>query len=341
MSYLFLELKYARMVGPRLLLWKVKKNSPFHGNARCPICLDSATSKSKCRFHVTEHDGMVFCSCFNCGYKNSLANYMKVNQPDLYHEFVFEKYRIEGKEDSGPIIKIQHEEPVKTPSKRLKHFLLPRVSELPETHFCAEYVRSRRIPEYEFYYADKFFEFAREFKEDISSDVKDGPRLVIPFFDKSGNIYAFQGRDLTNKSSLKYITISVDKKVPKIFGLDRLDKKEHVNIVEGPIDSLFLPNCIASVNASLIATARKIEPVINKSQVTLIFDNEPRNRVIVGHYEEAVKLGYKIVIWPGAVDGIKDINDMYKAGINVLSVVNKNTFSGLIAQLELNKWKKI
>jgi hypothetical protein len=264
---------------------------------------------------------------------------MKDHQPDLHQEFVFEKYRVDGKEGSEPLITSR--EPTKTPSKQLKEFLLPRVSELPENHFCAEYVRSRRIPNYEFYYADKFFEFAREFKEDISKEIKDGPRLVIPFFDKSGAIYAFQGRDLTNKSAVKYITISVDKKVPKIFGLDRLNRKVDVNIVEGPIDSLFLPNCLASVNASLIATARKLEPVINKSQVTLIYDNEARNKVIVEHYKEAVKLGYKIVIWPSKVDGLKDINDMHKAGFDVMSIVNKNTFSGLIAQLELNKWKKI
>jgi hypothetical protein len=91
----------------------------------------------------------------------------------------------------------------------------------------------------------------------------------------------------------------------------------------------------------LIATATKLEKVINKSQVTIVYDNEPRNKVIVDHYTDAVKLGYKIVIWPPKVSNYKDINDMSKAGIDVLAVIQKNTFSGLIAQLELNKWKKV
>ena len=341
MSILYIELKYARMVGPRLLLWRVKKDSPFHGNARCPVCGDSAQSKTKTRFHITEHDGMVFCSCFNCDYKNSLTNFLKAHHPDLHSELVFEKYRVTG--DSAPLI-IGSGEPLKSVVKptesALKRLALPRVSDLPETHFCTEYVKARQLPTYEFYYAEKFLEFSKQYNPDVG-DTTDGPRLVIPFFDKDGNIYAFQGRDLTGKSSLKYITITVDKRVPKIFGLNRLDKNSELLIVEGPIDSLFLPNCIASVNASLISTAKKVSPLINKSQVTLIYDNESRNKIIVGHYKEAVSLGYKIVIWPQSVSAYKDINDMVKANVDVLRVIKNNTFSGLMAQIELNKWKKV
>jgi hypothetical protein len=52
----------------------------------------------------------------------------------------------------------------------------------------------------------------------------------------------------------------------------------------------------------------------------------------------ACKLNEHVVIWPKGYP--KDINDMVTAGIDVVNVVKQRTFQGLMAELELEAWKK-
>jgi hypothetical protein len=214
------------------------------------------------------------------------------------------------------------------------------VSELDLDHPLRRYVASRQLPQYPFLYAPRFYEFSSKYNEDFKQYKTDEPRLVIPFFDRGGNVYAYQGRDLNGKSNQKYITVIIDKKTPKIFGIGCVDFKKPITIVEGPLDSLFLKNSLASVNASLVSTAVKLKSVININQITLAYDNEPRNVQITKMYHDAIKLGYNIVIWPKEVDGIKDINEMVIKGFDPTKIISQNTYSGLSAQLQLQKWKK-
>ena len=351
MSFLFLEIKYAKMVGVGLERWKVKKEHPFHGNSRCPVCGDSAKSKSLCRFHIKQADDTLFVRCFNCDYSVHLTEFLKVYHPGLFSEFIFERYRIDGKENT-PIIttpKVAFDDailiPTRKPVDQLVSLDLPFISDLPETHPVARYVASRKLPTYPFQLASKFYEFASQYNEELKEShekiAKDEPRLIIPFFDRQGNVFAFQGRDLLGKSAQKYITIIINKKIPKIFGIDRIDFKKPIQIVEGPIDSLFLNNCLASVNASLVSTAEKLKTVINKNLVTLIYDAEPRNKEICKMYQTAISAGYRVVIWPSGHGEKVDINDLVKLGIDPQKIIDQNTYSGLSAQIHFDRWKKI
>lgn len=343
MSFLFLEIKYARMVGQSIERWKIKKENPFHGNGRCPVCNDSASNKSKTRFHIIQHDDTLFAKCFNCDYSTNLMGFMKTYHPALFQEFLFERYRIDGKENS-PVITSKPiiQEPIKTIPDRLFILDLPLVSDLSKDHPVTLYVASRHLPDYPFMYCEKFYEFSSQFNEDLNKTSRDEPRLIIPFFDRQGNVFAYQGRDLLGKSGQKYITIIINKKIPKIFGIGTVDFKKPIKIVEGPIDSLFLKNCLASVNASLVSTAEKIKTGINKTlDITLVYDNECRNKEIVKMYEAAIKAGYKIVIWPTSTDKKEDINDLVLQGKDVEKIIEKNTYSGLMAQLEFQRWKRI
>lgn len=343
MSHLYLEIKYARIVGQSIDRWKVKKDNPFHGNGRCPVCGDSAVSKSKTRFHITQQSDTLFVKCFNCDYSTNLLGFLKVYHHNLYSELLFEKYRVDGREGT-PVITVKPKPFMEAPEKppeRLFALGLPLVSELPIDHPVRLYVASRKLPDYPFMYCENFYEFSSQFNEDLNKTGRDEPRLIIPFYDKVGNIYAYQGRDLSGKSQQKYITIVIDTKFPKIFGLDRIDFKKPIKIVEGPIDSLFLDNCLASVNASLMSTANKLLIGINKTlDITLVYDNECRNTEILKMYEAAIDAGFKIVIWSTSPDKKEDINDLVLQGKDVEVIINKNTYSGLMARLEFQRWKK-
>ena len=71
-----------------------------------------------------------------------------------------------------------------------------------------------------------------------------------------------------------------------------------------------------------------------------IYDNEPRNIEIVRRIGNTIDSGDSVVIWPNSIDD-KDINDMVMSGLDVQSVIESNTYSGLEAKLKFTTWKKI
>ena len=149
-----------------------------------------------------------------------------------------------------------------------------------------------------------FRSFAADFKKFVEVDLKiekdglkeDDPRLVIPFFNEEKTLVSFQGRAL-GESKLRYITVKLDENNHKVFGLDRVvldDEEKEVYVTEGPIDSMFLENAVATADSNLKSADR----VINKTKLVLVFDNEPRNKDICRMMEQAIEEHYKIVIWP-------------------------------------------
>jgi hypothetical protein len=149
------------------------------------------------------------------------------------------------------------------------------------------------------------------------------------------------GRALANAEyKLRYVTIKTNDSPNKlIYGLDRVDFSKPVKIVEGPIDSLFLSNCLASGDSSLSVTAKNI----SAEEKILIFDNEPRNKEIVKLMKDAINLGHNVVIWPDNIVG-KDINEMVMNGISldeIEAIISNNTFKNIEAQARFVFWKKV
>ena len=54
---------------------------------------------------------------------------------------------------------------------------------------------------------------------------------------------------------------------------------------------MFLKNCLAMGGADLTL---KVEP----SNVTYIFDNEPRNKEIIKRMYDVIEKDYNVVVWP-------------------------------------------
>ena len=71
---------------------------------------------------------------------------------------------------------------------------------------------------------------------------------------------------------------------------------------------MFVDNCLAAAGADLTL---KVEP----SNVTYIFDNEPRNKEIIKRMYDVVEKDYNLVVWPDDIK-YKDINDMIISGMS-------------------------
>jgi hypothetical protein len=260
--------------------------------------------------------------CHNCDKGTTAGKVVELLDSDSYREYVKERF-------VGNIEKVEYNfEPPKFKKRDPKLKDLVPINKLNGDHPALEVLKKRQIPEEHY---DKFF-LCHKFCSwgEVSSN-KDHPRLVIPFYDEEGKVFAAQGRAF-GKEQPKYLTVKFDDK-PKIFGLDRVDFTERVYVVEGPIDSLFLNNCLAVAGSDF----RDLPPC----ETTIIMDNEPRSKEIVNKMEKLINNNYELVIWPDSISQ-KDINDMVLAGQqDIQTTINNNTFSGLEATVKLSAWKRI
>ena len=335
---IIIDSKYLGLLSPRLD--RFKRVRDYLWNFRCPICGDSRRNLSKARGYVYRKKTDLFYKCHNCAQGLYLGNLIKEIDPNLHKEYVMERYTSgeTGKRKSkAPEFKF---EPPKFKSKKtIIH--LPSIGSLPKEHYARVYYEGRMIPNH---FMDKIF-YAEDFKKwaqsvcqvDYSTLMSGEPRLVIPFFDRDNKLIGAQGRAL-RESKIRYVTIKVHENAPKVFGLERWNSKNHTYLVEGPIDSLFLPNCLAMAGGDM-----RDNDFLNKSKTTIIFDNEPRNYEVWNKMKVLLQKGWKVVVWPDSV-ACKDINDMVLASIKesrLVEIINKNTYSGQRGEWEARRWNRL
>ena len=318
-----IDLKYIMLLSPRLDKFKKVRDNLF--NFRCPYCGDSQKHSNKARGYFYRKKNDFFYKCHNCSIGTNLAKVVKYVDSELYRDYVLERYKSDAPKTETP--EFEFEAPKFKKSDPELENLTP-INRLNGDHPARQFVESRQIPkEYydDLYLCAKFFQWSK-----ISSQ-QEHPRLVIPFRDETGEVFAAQGRAF-GKETPKYLTIKFQDK-PKIFGLDRVDFSRRFYVVEGPIDSLFVENCLAVAGADF----RYIPP----GDTTIVLDNEPRSREIIKLMERLIQQNYELVIWPDTITQ-KDINDMVLAGVkDIKTIIDNNTFSGLTAKAKLSAWKRI
>ena len=329
----FVDIKYIGLLSPNLSQFKKKKDGLY--NFRCPYCGDSQKNKLKARGYLIHNKTFFVYKCHNCEKSTDFSNLLKYVNKKLYDDYVFEVYKnkkvyIEtAEEEKFNFVKPQFLKG-DSPLKKLK-----KVSQLSPTHPVKKWVMKRRIESryhYKLFFCSKFFEWVNKIiTNKFPSTLKDHPRLVIPFLDENNKMFAFQGRAF-GKEEPKYYTIKLSDK-NKIYGLDTVSWSKKVYVVEGPLDSLFLDNCIATAQSDL--------RVPKKDNVVLIPDNEPRNREIVRRIEKFIEDEYSVCLFPENIKQ-KDINDMVLSGVNnIQKIIDDNTFTGLEAKVRFRDWRKI
>tara|TARA_B110000285_G_scaffold35418_1_gene38024 strand:+ start:544 stop:1542 length:999 start_codon:yes stop_codon:yes gene_type:complete len=328
----YIDLKFINEISARLA--QFKKKSDYLYNFRCPYCGDSQKSKTKARAYLYRVKNDMFFKCHNCSEGHSLSNFLKYLDPKKYEEYLLERYKGSAPSTAKP----EFDDFV--PHFEEKDFLkgLTKVSELAEDHPVSQYVQKRKIPkEYydKLFISNTFMAFVNECKPNTFPHTRgEHPRLIIPFYDVQGKAFAFQGRAFGNEQP-KYLTIKLDESKQKVYGLDTVNLQDQIYIVEGPIDSMFIDNCLAAGGADLTLQT----PV---EQVTYVFDNEPRNKEIVNRMYDVIDKGYNVVVWPEDLQ-LKDVNDLIISGmtkIQVKNLISKHTYSGLKALTNMTNYRK-
>lgn len=340
---LFIDAKYAQILGSRLRNFKQKND--YLWNYSCPVCGDSSKNKLKARGYIYRAKSDLFCKCHNCGHSTNLGNLIKYVDVQLYDQYVLERYKAgatkhNAHKDVSTLI------PETKPIELLEDDILAplkRLDKLDDSHPAVQYLIKRQIPKDKWhllYFAPKFKTFTNtvtpKFVEPI---VDEHPRMIIPYFTNAGKCFAFQARAYGDEEP-KYYTIKVDETQEKIYGLERIDYGKRILVVEGPIDSLFLPNAVAVSGASFdTPTIRSI-----LTNATIVMDNEPRNKDIVKQLEKYIDLGYSVCMFPDFIKQ-KDINEMIlHSGMTadeIVDLINTNTYTGMEAKLNFSTWRKM
>ena len=328
----YIDVKFVNLISPQLQ--QFKKKSEFLWNFRCPYCGDSQKSRTKARGFVYRKKNDLFYKCHNCGVGTTLGNLIKHIDSKIYKDYIFERYK-KGVKTNNPEPEFKFNVPIFRKKDILKN--LKSISDLSTDHPARRFIQKRLIPSESFsdlYLCESFYKFTNTLiPNKFPSLDGDHPRLLIPFRNEQGEVFAYQGRAFGNEQP-KYITIKLDDDKDKIFGLDRVDKSKPIYVVEGPLDSLFLDNCVAVAGADFSNM---------EGDLIIIYDNEPRNKEINKQIEKTINQGKSVCLWPDNMKW-KDINDMIIAGYSkeqIQEIITDNTFSGAAAQLRFAEWRKI
>jgi len=343
---IYIDRKFLLLISSRLRNFKQKKEDLY--NFSCPYCGDSQRSSVKARGYVYRKGDNYFYRCHNCNVSTNFNRFLEFVDTESHKDYVVEKFQANTQCD----IVVPEIPKARNIFKTMASVTIPNMNQLAEMQLyymnkaikARQYIINRKIPQ-EFYseifYAAKFKDFLDDFypyhgKENVPNDA----RIVTFYTSMDGCITNVSGRALDN-DSLRYVSVKItnDKKV---FGLHRMDKTKHVYVLEGQFDSMFLPNAVASGDSNLIGLAEYLRRDCKVSilDMTLVFDNQPRNREIVKQIEAAVDDGYDIVLMKPEFPA-KDINDMVLAGFtDIHKIVDMCRHQGLRARLELNNWRK-
>ena len=334
----WLEEKYIAILGSQLGHFHKQSRTTY--GFRCPFCGDSKRRANKTRGYFFLYKGQYFYKCHNCNVSMSLRSFLRQQAPELFREYQLDVLRQERPVTTA-VPKSPAEVPMfglgKTPIK----ITLPTIASLPADHCAVEYCRGRHLPEAalpHLYFTDAWTTWIKDMKWSYALPEDHAPRLILPWFNRQRELLGAQARRIdATGAAARYVTLKQDHCDDKIYGWDRVDLHKIIYIVEGPLDSWFLPNAVASMDSDLLRLYTKY---FSDRSVVFVWDNEPRNAVVASNLYKAIKAGASVVVWPPHVHE-KDLNDMAKAGYDVQNLVQQHTVRGLRAELEFLRWRRM
>ena len=337
---LYIDVKYLNQVGPRISQFKNKGQYLYQ--CRCPICGDSQKKKNKARGYFYRRDNDLFYKCHNCSASQHFGTFLKNFDQLLYREYALERYAAGENNRPHADPEFKFTAPVFQPQP-VRNFLdqLERVDTMPADSEVRQYLSLRNIPEdqlHRLYYIDDIKRIEGFDKRYVNTIQTHEPRLVIPFWGTDGtSLTGLSCRGMRNEA-LRYITVRANDVDPLIFGYDCIQLKNPIYVTEGPLDSLFLPNAIAVGGTGGFSKLHKL--FLDRNQVTLVIDNQPRNSEVCKLYQKMISEGWRVFIWPQYTTA-KDINDLVNIGADPKAIIDAHSHQGLTAQLKFNEWKKV
>lgn len=337
----WIDQAYVNRVSVRLERFRQK--SPGRWNFRCPVCGDSAKDPTKTRGWLFDKGGEVRYHCFNddtCG--SNFSYFLYRMDPALASEYRLEKFKEYGGKP-GRATAIEFEQPEREVGSSVHVESLPTIASLPKDHFARKYIEDRKIPMFfldKLYFCETWKALTNQYEPGTYETIwKDEARIVIPAYNADRKLSCFQGRSLDpDVDEKKYLTVKVIDEL-KLWGLDRAQKNKPLFLLEGAFDAMFLDNTTAMFGGLM-----NPEDLPVGYDWVFVLDNEPRNLSVLRRYQQLIKKRAKFVSWLGWPYPYKDVNLCVQNGIDPKDIQRYfecNIVSGLPAQLQFDKWKKL
>jgi len=343
-----LEKDFVQRVGSEIdgFSWKDDKVA----TCRCPYCGDSKKKKNKKRgyFYVSvpkagSTPGYMY-KCHNCGISVSLYDFLEYKNPRLHNEMKIEFIKMKKSEEFRMPVRKPKVEVTKPRTLPYRPDLMqeyPTIFDLDKNHRARVYMEDiRKVPKsslMRIYYVEDFPHLANQI--DPSKELNGtNPRIVFPLYTREKSLFGVSARCIGSDSDLRYIIIKrPDSKHIKSYGLERFDPDKSGYCVEGALDSEFLPNCIALSGAGKL---KKNSLPFNPDNMTMVFDNEPRNKDIVKYMKGCLNNGLRVCIW-GREYPYNDVNDGIQNGWTATQItehIEKNSYKGLQGLAKMATW---
>jgi hypothetical protein len=293
--------------------------SKYRMNFRCNICGENPTKRhTKRGFLLFNHKGREKYWVYKCQRPTCRANegwsaewWLKNTDPFLHNCYKNELKQCDRDDDHASAIRAKIEKLRLQKDKEIEIENAKKlVAEKRDIRFFKPILKGK----------DQIFIDSRAYCErrKIPNDVwknfyvatggKYRNRLIIPFLDKDGQVYYWQGRHLYGEEP-KYLNRTVDKS-EAIYNFYGIDKAKPVIVLEGPIDSMFVENGIATLGLEL---GDKMQRQIDEMNAYYLFDNDEAGNTKARKF---LKEGKFVFLWKDFIKDksltkdIKDINDV-------------------------------
>lgn len=320
------------------------------------FCVDSNCGNShgekrrKAGFFWSSTGGYYVYHCFKCGISKPLKYFLKDYYKEIYlQHFLISSESIEIPQNDFKVTDEKHGEFIRY---LFDEKLIIPIEECKDKEVW-DYIESRKIPKDKLkylYYSENFHFISQELKELDSGDeqynYKESDRRICWFFkNRTNEVVGLQGRAVGNGFP-RYMIIRLKDDDIMIGGYENADFSKRLYVVEGYIDSLFLPNAI-SLNGLHLPTIKHLLEKVKVPELTVIFDNEPLNIQIKKNIDSLVELshryeGLKVCLLPKEMRSIgKDINDYIKSGLSseeLIGIINNNSYSRNMLKVQSTFW---
>lgn len=279
---------------------------------KCNVCGDGKSGKKRGHIIYDKSRNLIYYKCFNYGDCEAaekawpVTRWLKSYFPLFYKQYIKELLETHGKSKNKkdkPIakakVKLTEEEKLLLAEEKenTKHFSPILKSGTSLSAKAIEVCMDRKIPKDIW---NKFF---------VCNDGIYKGRMIIPFYDENKKIYYYQARDLIGRIP-KYLNRKLGRD-DALYNWFNIDKTKPVMITEGPIDSMFLDNSIATLGLSF---TNKVQAKLDSINAYYLLDNDNAG------YKKSIELIKEkkyVFLWKKFLkdkcipDKYKDINDVF------------------------------
>jgi hypothetical protein len=326
-------------------IYKITYNKYSHSyNGCCPICKEGASWGKKKRFFYIPKKDLAYCH--NCGYsKKTLGFLLDITNKPLH--FLINEIKSFDVETQLPREEVKEEKKVIDKSLPDDCINLSDTGQVeyykdePAVIAALNLIKVRKLGKG----VNKPKTFYKSLKDPVHKN-----RLILPFYDDNDNIIFYQSRGLMKKDLYdrpKYLSkVGAER---SLYGMQNINADlDHVFIFEGPIDSYFVENGLAT--CGITERSDKMFTVLQKEQMNklnfyekiYVLDNQYCDKAALNKSIILADNGNKVFIWPKELKQFKDFNDICVIGNKDKirpEFILKNTYSGLKAKLLLTEIK--